>query len=138
MTFITLCRAAEIPAAGGIGNARSIARIHSALACGGEVDGVRIMSEAGARRGLEVQSDYDDQVLMAHLVHGLGFARELEGWVSSPNENTMFWGGWGGSISMVDFDARASIAYVMNRMDSELTGDPRGTRIAAAVYESLA
>ena len=43
-------RAAEIPAAGGFGNARSIARIHSALACGGTVDGVRLLSEAGARR----------------------------------------------------------------------------------------
>jgi CubicO group peptidase (beta-lactamase class C family) len=131
-------RAAEIPAAGGIGNARSIARIHSMLACGGEVDGTRIMSEAGARRGLEVQIDNDDQVLMARLRHGIGFARELEGWTTSPNENSMFWGGWGGSLAIVDFDARASISYVMNRMDAELTGDPRNQRIAAAAYAALA
>jgi len=50
-------RRAEIPAAGGIGNARSIARIHSAMACGGEVDGVRILSEAGALRALEEQTN---------------------------------------------------------------------------------
>jgi CubicO group peptidase (beta-lactamase class C family) len=131
-------RAAEIPAAGGIGNARSIARIHSMLACGGEVDGTRIMSEAGARRGLEVQNDNDDQVQMARLRHGIGFARELEGWTTSPNENSMFWGGWGGSLAVVDFDARASISYVMNRMDAELTGDPRNQRIAAATYAALA
>ena len=86
-------RAAEIPAAGGFGNARSIARIHSALACGGEVDGVRIMSEAGARKGLEEQIDNVDQVLLLHLRHGIGFARELEGWVTSPNPSHMFWGG---------------------------------------------
>jgi CubicO group peptidase (beta-lactamase class C family) len=130
-------RAAEIPAAGGLGNARSIARIHSMLACGGEVDGVRIMSEAGARKGLEEQIDNIDQVLLLHLRHGIGFARELEGWVTSPNPNHMFWGGWGGSIAIVDFDARASIAYVMNRMDADLTGDVRGKRIAKAVYASL-
>ncbi|WP_395160190.1 serine hydrolase domain-containing protein [Ilumatobacter sp.] len=130
-------RAAEIPAAGGIGNARSIARIHSMLACGGEVDGVRIMSEAGARRGLEVQIDNLDQVLMTHMRHGIGFARELDGWVTSPNENTMFWGGWGGSVAIVDFDARASISYVMNRMDDQLTGDQRNQRISAAAYAAL-
>ena len=32
-----ILRRAEIPAAGGIGNARSVARIHSALACGGSM-----------------------------------------------------------------------------------------------------
>lgn len=131
-------RAAEIPAAGGIGSARGIARIHSMLACGGEVDGVRIMSEQGARRGLEQQIDNVDEVLLLRLRHGLGFARELEGWVTSPNENHMFWGGWGGSVAIVDFDARTSIAYVMNRMDAQLTGDPRGSRIVEATYASLA
>ena len=49
----------------------------------------------------------------------------------------MFWGGWGGSIAVVDFDAKVSIAYVMNRMDSELTGDVRGRRIVDAAYQSL-
>ena len=41
-------RGAEIPAAGGTGNARSVGRVHSALANGGEVDGVRLLSEAGS------------------------------------------------------------------------------------------
>ena len=37
-------RRAEVPAANGHGNARSVARVMSALACGGEVDGVRLLS----------------------------------------------------------------------------------------------
>ncbi|WP_423919262.1 serine hydrolase domain-containing protein [Candidatus Poriferisodalis sp.] len=131
-------RAAEIPAAGGIGNARSIARIHSMLACGGEVDGVRIMSEAGARKGLEEQIDNVDDVLYMRLRHGIGFARELEGWVSSPNPNHMFWGGWGGSVAVVDFDVRASVSYVMNKMDAAITGDPRGGRIVDSAFASIA
>ncbi len=48
-------RGAEIPAAGGHGNARAIARVHAILANGGEVDGRRYMSEAGCRRALELQ-----------------------------------------------------------------------------------
>ena len=130
-------RAAEIPAAGGLGNARSMARIHSMLANGGEVDGVRLLSESGALRGLEEQIDNVDEVLLLRLRHGLGFGLSLDGWVTSPNPRAMFWGGWGGSIAVVDFDAKVSIAYVMNRMDSELTGDVRGRRIVDAAYQSL-
>lgn len=131
-------RAAEIPAAGGMGNARSMARIHSMLANGGEVGGVRLISEAGARRGLEEQIDNVDEVLLKRIRHGLGFGLEVENWISSPNVNTMFWGGWGGSVAIVDFDAKVSIAYVMNRMDARLTGDVRGKRIVTAAYEALA
>ena len=130
-------RAAEIPAAGGIGNARSMARVHSMLANGGAVDGIRLMSEAGARRGLEQQIDNVDEVLQLRMRHGLGFGLELENWVSGPNPNIMFWGGWGGSVAIIDFDAKVSIAYVMNRMDGNLTGDLRGKRIVAAAYSAL-
>ncbi len=130
-------RAAEIPAAGGFGNARSIAAVHSMLANGGEVNGVRLLSEAGARRALEPQRDDVDQVLMLRLRHGLGFALEMEGWVQSPSPNHMFWGGWGGSLATVDFDAAMTVSYVMNRMDAELTGDPRGGRLVDAAYTSL-
>ena len=108
------------------------------LACGGEVDGVRIMSEAGARKALEEQIDNVDDVLYMRMRHGLGFARDLDGWVTSPNPNHMFWGGWGGSVAVVDFDVRASVAYVMNRMESTITGDPRGNRIVDAAFASIA
>jgi CubicO group peptidase (beta-lactamase class C family) len=130
-------RAAEIPAAGGIGNARSMARVHSFLACGGEVDGLRLMSEAGVRKALEQQIDNVDEVLMSRVRHGIGFGLELEDWVEPKNDSTMFWGGWGGSIAVIDMDARLSIAYVMNRMEGELTGDPRAARIVDAVYDSV-
>ena len=130
-------RAAEIPAAGGIGNARSMARVHSFLACGGQVGDLKLLSEAGVRKALEQQIDNVDEVLLAHLRHGIGFGLSLEDWVDPRNDATMFWGGWGGSIAVIDLDARLSIAYVMNRMETELTGDPRGSRIVNAAYESL-
>ena len=98
---------------------------------------MRLLSEAGARRALEPQSDDVDQVLMLRLRHGLGFALEMEGWVQSPSPNHMFWGGWGGSLATVDFDAAMTVSYVMNRMDAELTGDPRGGRLVDAAYASL-
>jgi CubicO group peptidase (beta-lactamase class C family) len=129
-------RGAEIPAAGGTGNARSVARVHSALACGGTVDGVRLMGPESVERVLEQQSDGKDLVIELGVRFGMGFGLWLDDWVMSPNPRHFFWGGYGGSIALVDLDERISIAYVMNRMDSELTGDPRGKKIVRAVYES--
>ncbi|MCS5635482.1 MAG: beta-lactamase family protein [Myxococcota bacterium] len=131
-------RRAEIPAAGGIGNARSVARVHSALACGGEVDGVRLISEAGVARILEEQTRGEDMVLGAPIVFGMGFGLNDPTFPISPNPRAFFWGGWGGSLAIVDLDARLSIAYVMNRMEADLLGDLRGGSIAGAVYASLA
>ena len=45
-------RGAEIPAAGGTGNARSVAEIHALLANGGVAKGKRLLSEAGCRKAL--------------------------------------------------------------------------------------
>lgn len=128
-------RAAEIPAAGGFGNARSVARIHSALACGGTVDRVRLMSEAGVHRALEEQTDAIDQVLMVHMRHGLGFGFQLGAIDVEPGQ--MFWGGWGGSLAAIDVQRRLSVCYVMNRMDADLMGDIRGRRITGAAQTCL-
>ncbi|MFP6638852.1 MAG: serine hydrolase domain-containing protein, partial [Myxococcota bacterium] len=131
-------RRAEIPAAGGTGNARSVARVHSALACGGEVDGVTLMSEAGVHRVLEEQTRGDDLVFGIPMDFGMGFGLNDPAFPVSPNQRAFFWGGWGGSLAIIDLDARVSIAYVMNKMEADLMGDPRGAAVAAAVYASLA
>jgi CubicO group peptidase (beta-lactamase class C family) len=130
-------RAAEIPAAGGIGNARSVARVHSALACGGEVDGVRLMSEATVNRILEEQTSGLDRVLGMPVRFGMGFGLIDTSFPLSPNERVFFWGGWGGSLAIIDLDARMSVAYVMNKMAADLMGDIRGGSIVMAAYKSL-
>jgi CubicO group peptidase (beta-lactamase class C family) len=131
-------RRAEIPAAGGVGNARSVARVHSALACGGSVDGVRLLSEAGVRRVLEEQTNGIDRVLNGPIRFGMGFGLPHPSMPLSPNPNVFFWGGWGGSLAIIDLDARVSIAYVMNRMAPDMMGDVRGGMIVLATYKSLA
>lgn len=131
-------RAAEIPAAGGTGNARSVGRVHSALACGGAVDGVRLLSEAGVERILEEQVSGKDLVLGVPFSLGNGFGINSAKRPLGPNPRTFFWGGWGGSLAMTDLDARMTISYVMNRMAASLVGDLRGGKIAASAYASLA
>lgn len=131
-------RRAEIPAGGGVGNARSVARVHSALACGGAVDGVRLLSEAGVRRALEEQTNGVDRVLNVPVRFGMGFGLPHPSIPLSPNANVIYWGGWGGSLAIIDLDARVSIAYVMNRMAPGVMGDLRGAMIVLSAYKALA
>lgn len=132
-------RRAEIPAAGGIGNARAVARIHSALACGGSVDGVTLMSEAGVARILEEQIRGKDLVMAVPIRFGMGFG--LGFGLNAQQDDTsriFYWGGWGGSLAVIDLDRRVSFAYVMNRMEADLLGDPRGGRLLMAAFQALA
>jgi CubicO group peptidase (beta-lactamase class C family) len=132
-----LWRAAEIPAAGGTGNARSVARIHAALANGGTVDGVTILSPEGVERIFVEQCHDIDQVLGMKMRWGTGFALMSEALPLSPNPRACFWGGFGGSIAVIDVDARLSVAYVMNRMTGGVAGDLRGVMLVLAAYECL-
>ncbi|MFI5591720.1 serine hydrolase domain-containing protein [Amycolatopsis sp. NPDC051758] len=126
-------RAAEIPAAGGTGNARAVARIHTILANGGVADGRRFMSEAGCRRALELQVSGQDLILNMPVRFGLGFAL---GDRLMPNPNTLYWGGYGGSLTIVDLDARTAFCYVMNRMSGKV-GDLRGVGLAMVLWEAM-
>ena len=129
-------RAAEIPAANGQGNARSIARIHSLMANGGEIDGKRLMSEAGCRKATELQIEGVDLVLGMPARFGLGFG--LPGaWFEPPNPDCIFWCGWGGSIGFIDMNAKVSFAYAMNRMSSGLLIDARAHAMLKALWKSL-
>jgi CubicO group peptidase (beta-lactamase class C family) len=130
-------RRAEIPAAGGFGNARSIALIHAPIACGGEANGVRLLSPSGADPVLDEQVYGQDLILPLKLRHGIGFGLPSAEMPLSLNERACFWGGWGGSLALVDLDARMSFAYVMNKMCEGTTGDLRAATILAALYGAL-
>jgi CubicO group peptidase (beta-lactamase class C family) len=49
-----------------------------------------------------------------------------------------FWGGWGGSVIVVDTTKRLTISYMMNRMESGLVGDSRGEALIRAAYDAIA
>nr|WP_321442034.1 serine hydrolase domain-containing protein [uncultured Hyphomonas sp.] len=135
-TYTRAWRGAEIPAAGGTGNARSVARVQAILANGGVIDGKRFLSEAGCRRALELQIEGTDMVLDLPVRFGLGYGLAGQ---SMPmlNEHSCFWGGYGGSLVLIDMASRTTISYVMNRMESTLTGDMRGGILAALALQGL-
>jgi CubicO group peptidase (beta-lactamase class C family) len=131
-------RRAEIPAANGHGDARSVARVQSALACGGELGGVRLLSAAGCEAVFEEQALGTDLVLGIPVRLGVGYGLNVAEMPISPNPRVCFWGGWGGSLVVVDLDARMVVSYVMNRMGEGTTGDLRGAAIVMSAYGSLA
>jgi CubicO group peptidase (beta-lactamase class C family) len=130
-------RAAEIPAANGHGNARSVARVAAAMACGGELDGVRLMSLSTIEKAIEEQCYGTDLVLGVPIRYGLGFGLNSKEKPVGPNPRTFYWGGMGGSLMVIDPDARLSWGYVMNKMAAGLE-DMRGPGIAPALYAALA
>jgi CubicO group peptidase (beta-lactamase class C family) len=130
-------RGAEIPAANGHGNAHSIARVTAAMACGGELDGVRLMGLPTIEKAIEEQIYDTDLVMGVPIRYGMGFGLSTKEMPLSPNPRVFWWAGWGGSMTLVDLDARLSWAYVMNRMAAGAL-DMRGAGIAMALYASLA
>lgn len=126
-------RGAEIPAAGGTGHARSVAEIHAILANGGVAQGRRFMSEAGCRKALELQIEGEDLILGARERFGMGFGL-AGGVVPLPNPNSIYWGGYGGSLIIIDMDARTTFAYAMNKMAGTTQGDTRAFGLAMAMW----
>jgi CubicO group peptidase (beta-lactamase class C family) len=119
-------RRADIGAANGHGNARSAARLQSAVACGGEVDGKRLLSPQTIDRIFEVQCNGIDLVIGAANKWGVGYNLAPEGRVC-------FGAGTGGSLVAIDADRRITFAYVMNKMASGAIGAALGERCGEIV-----
>jgi CubicO group peptidase (beta-lactamase class C family) len=127
--------AAEIPAAGGIGDARSVARMYAA--CIGDVDGVRLLGPERVRDAATQRTHGPNVVLMnLDLQFGLGFIVPSSlVQLGGPHSFGHF--GAGGSAGWADPDAELAFGYVMNRMDMGLAGDRRSYSLINACYETL-
>jgi CubicO group peptidase (beta-lactamase class C family) len=90
------------------------------------------MSPETVEQVLVEQSNGTDKVLGVPMRFGMGFGLMSELIPLSPNPRSFFWGGWGGSIAVIDLDAELSVAYVMNKMGNGMAGDVRGGVIAFA------
>jgi CubicO group peptidase (beta-lactamase class C family) len=88
---------------------------------------VRLLSRAGCDRARAEQFSGEDRVLGRSVRYGLGYG--LFG-------NTFGWGGWGGSLVMIDPGVRMAVAYVTNQM-REPAEDYRGLELVMAAYDGL-
>jgi CubicO group peptidase (beta-lactamase class C family) len=121
-------RAAEIPAANGHGNAFSVATIQQVMANNGHVNGHRFFSEKTGDTVFQRQVGGVDQVLGVDMSFGLGYGLSSSYVPIGPR--SCFWGGYGGSLIMMDQELGLTISYMMNKMQVGLTGDTRGGEIS--------
>jgi CubicO group peptidase (beta-lactamase class C family) len=125
-------RQADIGAANGQGNARSVALVQSAVTNHGEVNGTTLLSDATIAKIFDPQSNGVDQVLGVPVEFGMGYALSSEVAPHLAGERTCWWGGWGGSSIFNDVANDLTVAYVMNRMEAGLLGDERGAGLVTA------
>jgi CubicO group peptidase (beta-lactamase class C family) len=131
-------RLADIGAANGHGNARSVARIMSVVSRGGEIDGVRLLGPGTIDLIFREQLNGVDLVLGVPLRWGIGYGLprpDLLPWI--PDEKICFWGGWGGSMIIMDTGRRMTISYMMNKMAPGIIGSDRSATYGQAIYEAV-
>ena len=132
-------READLGAVNGHGNARSLARMLSPVSLGGSANGEQLLSAQTVDRIFDVQADGPDLVLGVPMRFGIGYALakpETVPFVPS-DERICFWGGWGGSMVLMNPDRRTTAAYVMNKMGQGTLGNERTARYAKLIYEAI-
>ena len=111
---------AEIPAANGTFTARSLARLYAALAGGGALDGVRIMSPEHAALLGDLQVDQRDFVIGINMKWRLGYHRAFT--TGRPATRSFGHFGFGGSGAWADPETDLAVAFVTN--DNTRTSTP--------------
>ncbi|MCP4627431.1 MAG: beta-lactamase family protein [bacterium] len=130
-------RKAEMPSVNGHCNARGAVRITSFLACGGELNGKRLLKESTINEAITEQINNLDLILATPMSWGLGFILNSKEMPISPNPRAFAWGGMGGSMIFIDPDAKMSWAFVMNKLADDAEASRRWLSLGIAVYDSL-
>ncbi len=126
--------AAEIPAANGITNARSLARMYAA--CIGEVHGVRLLEPKTVEAATRVQSAGEDLVLGYETRYATGFQLSFP-FRPMAGEGSFGHYGMGGSVGFADPGRGIAFAYVMNQMLPSGGVDPRTRSLVEALLACL-
>jgi CubicO group peptidase (beta-lactamase class C family) len=126
----------EIPAGGGVGTARALARAYSELATAGGELGLR---EETLRQlttpAVRPVRGFRDACLKVEIQFSLGFAKPSP---SNPFAHPSAFGapGTGGSMGFADPEARLGYGYIPNQIGIHLQ-DPREVALRKAMYRSI-
>ncbi|MEY2403045.1 MAG: hypothetical protein QOD38_596 [Acidimicrobiaceae bacterium] len=129
--------AAEIGAANGITNARSLSRMYAGLT--GQLPdapAAPLFTPQQIDAARQQQTEGNDQVLFLETSFGLGYMTSS---AFSPFGGTGSFGhpGAGGSVGFADPDNHLAVGYVMNRMMQNLSGDLRTRGLIKASYDAV-
>jgi CubicO group peptidase (beta-lactamase class C family) len=130
-------RAADLGALNGHSNARGVLDVMRVMSLGGSAGDVQLLKPETVELVFEQQSDGVDLVLEKPFRFGVGYCLGTPVVPYVPAGRTFFWGGWGGSLVVMDLDRRLTISYVMNRMAPGLLGSDRSEAYVRAVYDAV-
>lgn len=124
-----------LPAMNGVATARSLAKMYAPLAMGGELDGVRLVSQEVIRKASEVQTKRADRVTLYPLHWKLGYHRTDAFLMDVPAAFGHF--GLGGAGGWANPEHKLSFAFLHSGFPVTIIGQTRTVMMTAAVYESL-
>jgi CubicO group peptidase (beta-lactamase class C family) len=107
---------AELPAGNAVASGRDLARMYALLACGGELDGVRLVSP----ESIERFRPRTHRLLPPLMGMGMGYSQV--GLLRVPTKTAFGHPGAGGSLGFADTERRVSFGLVKNRMRNEPWG----------------
>ena len=129
--------AAELGAANGITNARSLSRMYAGMIGPLEgADAAPLFTPERLDAVREKQTSGNDACLTVETVFGLGYM------LSSPfspygGPGSFGHAGAGGSVGFGDPENGIAVGYVMNKMMMNLSGDPRTRGLIKAAYDAI-
>jgi CubicO group peptidase (beta-lactamase class C family) len=127
----------EIPAGGGVGTARGIARIYGEFANGGWRLHLRQETlDALAAPAVPSANGFYDECMLGEARFSLGFMKPSAGFPFGGAPSFGFPGA-GGSIGFADPAVGLGYAYVTSKSGTSLTGDPRDVALRDALYAVL-
>jgi CubicO group peptidase (beta-lactamase class C family) len=130
-------RRAEAPGANGVGTARSIARLYGALARGGELDGVRLLSAQTLAHVTAPLAEGVDELTGEPMRYAAGFKLQSERRPFGPAALAFGHDGAGGSTHGAWPEQRVGFSYAMNEMRDDPDGDPRSEALLGALHDCL-
>ncbi|KAH7303962.1 beta-lactamase [Stachybotrys elegans] len=138
-------RGAAIASGNGHGNARSIVRIFSEVTLAGkatksgrepllsgEIPDVVCQEQSS---GMDLTIGMPWRFGVGYAIRGQSNETVLDNWL--PPGRICVWGGWGGSLVIMDLDRGLTIGYAMNKMIGEGPSTRLTRQYVKAIYEAL-
>lgn len=126
----------EIPAGGGVGTARAMARAYSVFATGGKELGLRPETfQELIAPAIPPTSGFFDECIRGEAQFSLGFMKNCSGFPFG-NPGSFGHPGAGGSLGFADPQAQIGYGYIPNRKGVTMGGDPRDVAIREALYSA--
>jgi CubicO group peptidase (beta-lactamase class C family) len=131
-------RTTEMPGMGGIGTARSVAKLYGSAATGGSEIGLTpTILDALKELPIPPTKGLRDKILHIDTLFSLGFTKPFPTFVFGASDTAFGTPGTGGSFGFADPDTGIGFAYVTNRMGFHPWSDPRELSLREALFRDI-